>query len=182
LGRKKTKNVTIKEEILQEHSKSQMLRIVNFIGNDQKLFDELFQLVISGETKVSQRGSWPMRYCVEAHPELIVPHLGKLIENLHKPVHIAVKRNSLSILEHIEIPEEYFGVVADICFEWLDSSLQPVAIRAISMSILFNICKKIPELANELKLIIEEHMPYGTGGFVARGRKVLAGIEKLGKD
>ena len=46
------------------------------------------------------------------------------------------------------------------------------------MTVLYNITLKIPELADELKIIIEDQMPYGSAGFKSRGKKILKGLQK----
>ena len=74
--------MNLREEILKEHSKKQCGKIVDWIGNDQKRFDELFQLFLNDENKVVQRASWPLSYCVMAHPEFIQKHWNKFIKNI----------------------------------------------------------------------------------------------------
>jgi len=169
----------IKAEILKEHSKIQTLKIVRYIGNDQSRFDKLIDELLKGEKKVAQRAAWIMSYSVAAQPSLIIPHLEALFENLRNPVHDAIKRGTIRSLEYIEIPEELFGLVADICFEFLDSPKESIAVRVFSMSALYKVCQKEPELSNELKLVIEDHYPHSSAGFQSRARKVLKGISKL---
>src|SRR5689334_8063342 len=96
--------MNLREAILQEHSKKQTLKIVNFVGNNQERFDELVNLFLGDEYRVTQRGAWAASYIAEAHPELMRKHLKKIILNLEKPVHGAVKRNTLRLLQFIELP------------------------------------------------------------------------------
>ena len=49
------------------------------------------------------------------------------------------------------------------------------------MTVLSNIACQFPELKDELIMTIEEHMPFGSAGFVSRGRKVLNRLNKLNK-
>lgn len=50
--------------IVQEHSKAQMLRIVHWVGDDRKRFDELISLFLSGEWLISQRAGYRLsNYC-----------------------------------------------------------------------------------------------------------------------
>ncbi len=169
----------LKTEILQQHSKPQTMKIVAYIGNNQTRFDELVGLLLNGENLVAQRAGWVLRYCVEARPMFIIPHLEKLIENLNKPVHNAVKRNTVKVLTFVDIPEQLSGKVADICFEYLASPKEAIAIRVFAMEVLLALCKKEPELAQELKLLIEDHYELGSAGFRAKARKILKDISKL---
>src|SRR6478735_5205273 len=89
------KLMKLRETILKEHSKANCMRIVRWVGNDQKRFDELFYLFLNDEYRVVQRAGWPMTYCVEDHPELIKKHFAKVLKALEKPdAHDSIKRNT----------------------------------------------------------------------------------------
>lgn len=168
----------VKEALLKEHSKSQSLKIAGHIGNDPGKFSELMDLFLNGSYRITQRSAMVVNYCVSKYPELITPYLGPFLLNLRNDVPEAVTRNSLRILQFVELPGELEGVAADICFSFLDSPKAPVAIRVFAMAILFNICKKEPGLANELKILIEDQLPYSSAGFKSRGNKILREIEQ----
>ena len=93
--------------------------------------------------------------------------------------HDAVKRNTVRLLQGVDLPEELMGRVVDICFKFLLDVKEPVAVRVFSMQVLYNICLKEPELADELRIVIEEFMPHGTAGFKSRGKRILKGLQKL---
>ncbi len=173
--------VNLKEEILKEHSKARTLYLSNQIGDNQALFDELFKLVFGDDLLVSQRGVWILRYCVESYPFLIDNYISALVRHLEKPVHDAIPRNLLLVLKGRKLNEEDKGILADICFRYLESPHVPVAIRSNAMSILYDICKDDPYLANDLKLTIETFMPHSSAGFKSRGRKVINALEKKSK-
>jgi hypothetical protein len=170
--------MNLRETILKEHSKKQTLKIVKYVGDDQERFDELMKLFLGNEYRVTQRTAWAVSYCVEAHPELIKKHLKKIILNLKNPVHDAVKRNTIRLLQFIEIPSVLHGITTDICFQFLNDLKEPIAERVFSMTVLCNICKKHPELSNELVLSIEEQLPYASAGFIARAKMVLKELKK----
>lgn len=169
----------LRSEILKQHSKPQTMKIAAYIGDNQNRFDELFEMFLNGENRVSQRAAWALRYCTEAQPQLILPHLAALIENLDKPVHDAIKRNTVKALTFVDIPEQLLGRAADICFEYLASPKEAIATRVFAMEVLYEICKKEPDLVPELKLLIEEHYANGSAGFKSKARKVLKGISKI---
>ncbi len=164
--------------ILQEHSKAQMQRIVTYVGADKKKFAELISLFLAGSYRVTQRTAWPLSYCAEQHPELIKPHLKKIIDFLGKPdEHDAVRRNILRVFQFIPIPKSLQGKMVDLCFTFLSDGKQPVAIRVFAMTVLANIAKENPELKNEIIPLVEDQMPFGSAGFRSRGRKVLQGLK-----
>ncbi|MEW6469976.1 MAG: hypothetical protein AB1458_13695 [Bacteroidota bacterium] len=170
----------LRSEILREHSKKQTMRIVRYVGDDKKRFAVLMKLFLGDEYRISQRAAWMVNYCAGYHPELIQPYLGKVIANLKKPgLHAAVKRNTVRLLQYIAIPSRLMGPAAEACFVLFSSKSEPVAVKCFSMTVLFNICKKEPGLKNELKLMIEEQLPYSSAGFRARAGRTLAALEKL---
>jgi hypothetical protein len=166
--------MNLKETILKEHSKAQCTKIVNWVGNNQQRFDELFQLFIHDEYRVVQRAGWPLSYCVIAHQHLISKHWKALLGNLEKPgLHNAVKRNSVRLMEDIDIPVRYHGPVMDLCFKFLESPTEALAVKVFSMSVLGKLAKQYPEIGKELKLIIEDQLPHQSAGFKSRAKKVL---------
>jgi len=77
------------------------------------------------------------------------------------------------VFEPLEIPDNLQDELADLCFGYLADPKEALAIRCASMTILEKICRKIPELKPELRLLIEEHFEHGTAGFKSRARKIL---------
>ncbi len=162
-------------QLLKEHSKAQCLRIVKWVGNDQKRFDELFHIFLTGEYRQVQHAAWPVSYCVIAQPQFIKKHWSRLIKNLQKPgIHDAVKRNSIRLLQDIDIPAKYRGELMDICFRYLASPTEPIAVKVFSMTVLANLAKEYPEILPELKLLIEEQLPHQSAGFKSRAKKILS--------
>jgi hypothetical protein len=172
----------LRDEILQEHSKAQTMRIVQCIGNDPVAFDELMQLFLHDEYRVVQRAAWAVSYCLEVHPEWAQAYLPDLLRNLKNPVHDAVKRNTVKCLEFVPIPEELAGEAIDTLFQFVADPREPVAVRCYGMSALFNICKNEPDLLEELRLTIEEMLAHETTpGLRSRGNRILQAIAKSKK-
>lgn len=166
--------MNLREAILKEHSKAQKDKIVKWIGNSQQRFDELFHLFLTDEYRVVQRAAYLLSYCIEEHPSLIKKHFGKLIKNLSKKnIHEAVKRNTVRILEKIEIPEKYHGDVMNICFDYVQSPDEAIAVKAFSLTVLYKLSQKYPDIKQELKTIIEDRWDYETAAFHSRARKIL---------
>jgi hypothetical protein len=164
----------LRKTILSEHSKANCNKIVNWVGRSQKRFDELFDLFLDSEYRITQRSAWPISYCVIAHPELISKHFSRLIKNVHKPgIHDSIKRNTVRLLQHVPIPKKFHGEVMNLCFTYIASPHEPVAIKAFSLAILQNFLKEYPEIKNEARLIIEERWKYETAAFHTRAKKFL---------
>ncbi|UII32962.1 hypothetical protein LVD17_03860 [Fulvivirga ulvae] len=174
---KEIKVVDIREELLKEHSKSNANKIARYISDDARRFGLLMVLFLSNEYRVTQRAAQVVSICTDNYPDLISPYLKQLILNLRNDIHDAVKRNSLRILQNIELPDSLHGEMADIGFSILASGEEPVAIKVFAMTVLANLCKREPDLKNELQIIIEDQMPYGSAGFISRGSKILKRLQ-----
>ena len=160
--------------LLEEHSKAQCNKVVAYVGNNKERFAQLMKLFFEGEYRVTQRAAWPMSYCVRNQPELIDPYFKKLIDKLGKPGEDdAVIRNTVRLLQAVEIPEKLHGQVMTICFNFIQSNETAVAIKAFSLTILNNLSKKYPEIIPEIKTIIEERWNYETAAFKSRAKVFL---------
>ena len=170
----------LRNEILKEHSKLQCNRIVRWIGADQERFDALFCLFLEDEYRVEQRAAWPVGYCIMTHPQFIKKHWGRFIKNLKKTnLHVAVKRNSIRLLQDIEIPKKYQGEIMTICFGYLESPVEALAVKVFSLSVLARLSRIYRDIIPELKLLIEDQLPHQTPGFKSRAKKVLKEIAAL---
>lgn len=169
----------IRAELLKEHSKKQSLKIAAYIADDKKKFSLLMDIFLGSEYRPAQRAAWVVNFAAQKSPQLIYPYMEAVIDNMENSVHDAVRRNTLRLLQFIEIPNYLLGKAASVCFNLLQKPTEPIAVKVFSMTVLFNICKKEPELAEELKLIVKEQLPYGSTGFRNRAGKVLAALEKI---
>ncbi len=123
-------------EILKKgHSSALRTKIVDYIGDNPLRFSELVAIYIAGPYRITQRTAWPLSYCVQRYPNLVKPHLKKLIQYLDKPdTHVAVRRNTVRLLQFIDVPESLQGKVADICFNFLADPKEPVAVSIFNDS------------------------------------------------
>jgi hypothetical protein len=164
----------LRETILKEHSKAQCNKIVNWVGDDEHRFEELFQLFLKDEYRITQRAARPLSYCVIAHPHFMKDNFKKLLDNLKNPwLQDSIKRNSIRLLGEINIPEKFEGRVMEICFAYLESPNEAVATKAFSLKVLESLAKKYPEIIPEIKLIISDQLPYQSAGFKSRVKSFL---------
>ena len=164
----------LQQLLKDEHSKKQTDRIVNYIGNDKDRFAQLIKIFFQGEYRITQRAAWPLSYCVRRHPELITPWFKPLLDNLaRKDIHVAVIRNTVRLLQDVSIPKRYQGRVMNICFDFIQSPETPIAVKAFSLTILSHLSADYPEIAGELKLIIDDQWEHATPAFRSRAKKIL---------
>jgi hypothetical protein len=167
----------IRREMLKEHSRAQANKVVKYVANDPEKIKTLVSVFLEGPSKVTQRTAWPLSICAEQYPGLFIPHLKSIIGFLKKEdVHDAVKRNILRTLQFMDIPKRHHPILIDLCFQYLQNKKEAIAIRVFAMAVLSKITKDHPDLGNELKIIIEENLPYSSAAFISRAKKVLKQI------
>lgn len=169
--------LSIKQKLLayrgRENREETFSLVIAEIESRPERFEELIQCCLSEDSQLEFIAIWAVQHCVEKDPQLIEPYLGDLLERLQRPSHDALKRVLMRILMQIELPEEHWGEIAELSFRYVDSPGEAVAIRANAMSVAYKLCEKLPELGNELELIIETHLAFGKKAFQARGKKIL---------
>ena len=164
----------LRKVILQEHSKSQAMKIVSYIGTKANRFKKLVEVFLAGPYRVTQRAAWPLSISVQKNPLLIFPHLKAILDYLQTPgIHDSVKRNIMRLLQFIEIPKRFHGQIAATAFTVLRAKKEAVAIRVFAMSALASVCGDNPELKRELRIVIEDQLPYASAAFVSRAKKIL---------
>lgn len=162
----------LRDIILEKHTKQQMLRVVDYIGNDKERFDELMQLFLFDDYRVSQRASWAVLHCIQKNPAFAKKYLPLMLDNLKNPVHDAVVRNTVRILDLTDIPENLHAQVMDICFELVNKNQSPIAVKAFSIGVLTKLSKQYPELKNELKAIVDNQLPFASPAIKNRAKRI----------
>ncbi|RAV98023.1 hypothetical protein [Pseudochryseolinea flava] len=166
--------MNLTREILKEHGSKQAHKIARYASSSPLTFKLLIDTYLTGPYRVTQRASWPISIVGEAHPKLIRPHLKKLLDFMVRDdVHDAVKRNTMRVLQFVEIPKRNHAQVIDICFELLQSKREAVAIKCFAMTVLSRVIDDKPELQRELKIILEDQLPYSTAAFKSRATKLI---------
>jgi len=59
------------------------------------------------------------------------------------------------------------------CFEYVAFPETPIAVKAFSLTVLSNLSAAYPEIASELRLIIEDQWEHATPAFRSRAKKIL---------
>jgi len=171
----------VRAQLLVEHSKANTQKITAYIGDAPDRIAELMNCFFSNEYRVTQRAAMAVSDCFDQNPELMRPYLKLLCQNLeNEDLHIAVKRNTVRILQFIDIPEELQAPLFDRCLAFLMDAKMPIAVKAFSMGILYNICKGFPDLKAEVIPVIEQELTHTeSAGVRSRAKNILKKLEAL---
>ena len=155
------------------HSKPVTSRIVDYVGDNKTRFAQLVKIFRAGPAHIRQRAAWPLSYCVQNHPGLLTPHFKAVLDVAAQPGnHVAVRRNTMRMLQYADLPDSHAGRVADLCFMFLGNNKEPVATRVFAMNVSARLAAAYPDLKNELLALIEQHLPGGSPAFKSAAKKV----------
>jgi hypothetical protein len=165
-------------ELEQEHSKELTNKIVEEVLIHPKKMDELMSVFVEGPVQITQRAAWAMSYVAQRHPKLLVNYYDLMIDLLNQQgKHDAINRNIVRALQYANIPEKFQGQILDACFKLLNSSKEPIAVKAFCMTVIYNLSKIYPDIIPELRASIENLLPTASAGLKNRGNKILKAIQ-----
>ncbi len=155
-------------------SKAHINGIVARIGNDAERLQALMDIFLGNDPKMAEYAAWVVGTIGVQQPQLLEPWYPDMVDLLSShTVHGALKRNTLRIFQDLTIPDTLLDACTDACFKLLGNPFEAIAVRAFSITVLEHICKRVPELWPELRLVLEEHTPHGSAAFRNRASKVL---------
>ena len=172
--------VNLKSALLESTSPTWENELCHLVCEDEQRFFELIEVFYGNDSRLLQKSTLIILACNKLKPEWVDNQVPRMVKSLNKKLPTPLKRNILRVLQYKTIPETLWGHAADQCFNYLGSSEEPVAIKAFSMTVLYNLTLELPDLARELRLLIEEQYNLGSAGFKARGRHVLGQLKKDG--
>lgn len=163
----------LEDLLLREQSRANTNQVIEIVMARPVLFEDLWDLLLHNQDPLSRRAAWAADYCAELNPEFLENKIELLSSKVVEFSSDGLKRHSLRMLSRSPMPEENLGILADACFNWLQSASESVAVKMYSMVILHRISESIPEIRRELFDIIEIQMQDATPGFRNIGHKIM---------
>ncbi|NTW26659.1 MAG: hypothetical protein HGA37_18315 [Lentimicrobium sp.] len=161
------------ELLLRAQSRANTDTIIEIVMAKPEVFEELWKLVLLNEDPLSRRAAWAADYCAEINPVFIQEKIEELSAKVPDFKSDGLKRHGLRMLSRSPLPDENLGILADACFNWLQSSSESVAVKMYSMVILQRVSELIPDIRRELYDIIEIQLQEATPGFINIGKKIM---------
>lgn len=172
--------MNIEEALYKEHSKRLTNAIVAYIGDNPKRFNELMAIFKTNNPLLIQRASWPLGFIADEQPQLILPHLGTLLQLLHLPLHDAYKRNVFRMLRIMpNIPLKHHGNIIEHCMKAITDHNQPGAIRAFAIHVMAILTLQYPDLAHEFKATLETFVHHPLPALRSSSKKALAQLSRI---
>jgi len=143
--------------------------------------NELAALALSNDRLLSSRAMWVLSRCSELNYDSIAPYHDTLIKNLaQKNLHKGVIRNTLRLYQNKPAPVKHHVFLLDTCYSYLKNPSEAIAVRAFSITIVFNISKHYPELMHELMEVLNHiQIQEEPAAIRSRVKNTLQHIHKL---
>lgn len=164
----------------------------NIVWDNPELFADLFVMAFEVENKESVKAAWVLEWiCTHKSLELLIPHLDEFTKKI-KHVHFdSAKRPCAKICEHLAVAytakkdnlikenltENHITEIIETGFDWLIGQ-EKIAVKAYTMQTLYLFGLSVDWVHPELEHIIRTKVIHESKGCTARGRKILALIEK----
>lgn len=169
---------SLKELLLRGNSRSYTDFVGSIAGQRRELVPQLWEIYLSMEEPVARRAAWILDTSSEKDDSIALPFLEQLIQQLGLFGHDGLKRHGLRMIDRYPFPEGCTGTLTDICFRWLLSGSESVAVKMYCMLILYRISKTEPDILPELYDTIEFQMADSTPGVQSISQKMLREIDR----
>ncbi|MBS1637987.1 MAG: hypothetical protein JST26_18890 [Bacteroidetes bacterium] len=151
---------------------------------DKGLLDTVFNLVFHPDEKINNRASWILGHICDLDLSVMKNRDRKILGLLKSEEGLkgGRTRNILRIYNTRTVPESCSSDVLDTCYRFLKDPSYAIAIRAFSITVIYNISKPYPELLEELKLVLNDLLKHDEApAIINRGYHTLEKIEKMNR-
>jgi hypothetical protein len=151
----------------------------SMVYEDPTLIQPLLEVSWSDEYPWCQRASRVLWICSLQDPQLLQPHVSKIINRMGLQKSESVRRNFLKLFydTDFKLSERDHSLLLDLCYDYLNGPFS-IAVRVYSMDVLYKLTREIPEIQRELYAIIENELPESSAGYKSHGIKIMKKIER----
>jgi hypothetical protein len=178
--------MNLRERLSKRIGMNQVREINQHIQQDNSQKQELFDLLLDPDERISFQAAWVIVHFSPADNEWLYRKQDELINQAIKCQHSGKQRLILNILYRQPFDSPPRVDFLDFCLEKTASHETPFAIQSQCMKLAYEMCREIPELCQELHSILDMLDPQLLAPSVrATRRNVLKVISKrrnLGQD
>jgi len=159
----------------KSNSKKLAIELAEWIAQKKERVIFCWELIKKDEDPVARRAAYVLDTMQERKLHSIKFLLDDLIFTLPNITNNPVKRHITRMIMHhpITTNEEAEGLLAELCFSYIGDANIEVAIKANSLGILDELCKRYPELSTELVAVLQDQYEKNTSAFKVRARRLI---------
>src|SRR5687768_4349749 len=114
--------MNLQKVFVGNYAKKDVRKVVDYVGDNPVRFKALINIFLQGPYRVTQRVSWAITCIAERHQSVVRPHLKRLLDYLKRSeADNTIKRNTIRLLQFIDIPKAHEGAIANLCFRYLQT-------------------------------------------------------------
>ncbi len=152
--------------------------LVEKFEEDPDIFNTIIEVMYRDTYPLSMRAGRVVWLIAKKYPDFIETYLPDMIDRLPDFQIDGVRRNIMSILVELPLPEIKLGKLFNVCYDWLESGKEPIAIRGNAITILYKISEKELELKMELIELFNSLLPCNSVGIETRIKNILMKLYK----
>lgn len=134
--------VRLRQQLLAELSRRNINLIVEAATENNAIIHHLVDFVLLHQEKISSRAAWALDKISQTKPPMLKTRIGELYQALDKISESGTRRNVLKVLMQYEIPDTFESQLIDFALKMIESPKEPVAVKANSMTLIFNLLPK----------------------------------------
>ena len=168
--------------ILSQHSSRRLVdSVVELIGYDKSIFDEIVALSFSEAYPINMRASWVIQHYCAKNSTFIQSHLDDILEKVDASQVAGVKRNYIKIFAvYANLSKvENLGKLIDLCFLLFNDPAETIAVRVFCLDVLLKVGLTEPDLIPEIIDSIMFHSEYFSAGLKNKADKVINKLSKI---
>lgn len=143
-------------ERLHAHS---IHELVHYIQNDERLREEIYQLIFDEDDFVSYQALWVCTHFSSAEIEWLSQKQNVLINAALSCPHSGKRRLLLNLIYQQPVSDPPRVDLLDFCMERMISREEPTGVKSVCMKLAYKLTRSIPELQQELRTLLEMMEP-----------------------
>lgn len=147
---------------------------------NQQMIDSLWIIVKSNKHPQAWRAAWSLFHILsyKNNFEFMRQYLNEIVKSLPNFKHNGQKREMMKVIQLFDANNIEMGTLIDICFDYLLSPKEALAVRVHAMQIIYNISEYEPDLKPELKGALEMLSQETSMALKGRSRMLLKKLNK----
>lgn len=130
--------------------------MISYMTSHPEDFNEAMLLAVSNKQPYSWRAAWLLWSCMEENDRRIRPYIGDIIKAI-PGLADGHQRELIKILLYMDIPEEFEGILFDLCMNvWEKIGSRP-SVRYMAFRVIIKMASKYPDLAHEITFLTQNH-------------------------
>lgn len=129
--------------------------ILHFIEDDERLRDEIYQLIFDEDFIISYQALWVCTHFSDSEIEWLSQKQDELIEAVLVCPNDGKRRMMLNLLYQQPVKDSPRVDILDFCLERMVSQQEPSGVKSICMKLVYKLTLSIPELQQELRTLLE---------------------------